>query len=360
MQALKNTWYAAVWSTELEQRLLQRTLLGESIVFYRNRAGRAFALANICPHRFAPLHLGKLIEDTVECGYHGLRFNSAGKCVFNPDGDRLTPASAVVRSYPIQERYGLIWIWMGNPDVAAPELLPRFPFLETPQIYRPVTGYLQVKTNYRNMIDNLMDVAHVLIVHHDMLACPGLALAKTKVVREGAAIWANRLATNTEPPVIFDMMWRRARGDYAEAMDHWAESRWDAPSLISQNTGIALTGRPREEGLETKNAHFTTPETETSTHYFWAICRNFDIQNAKLDEEIYNGTEYAFVHQDQPILEGLQQIVGDREFWSMKPALLQGDVGAVEVRRALDRLIEDERSVSESARRAVSNVGSTV
>jgi phenylpropionate dioxygenase-like ring-hydroxylating dioxygenase large terminal subunit len=360
MEALRNTWYAALWSTELEQKLFQRTLLGESIVFYRDHAGRAFALANICPHRFAPLHLGKVVEDTIECGYHGLRFNSSGKCVFNPDGDRITPTAAVVRSYPVHERYGLIWIWMGNPDLAGTELLPTFPFLETPENYRPVTGYLKVNTSYRYMIDNLMDVAHVLIVHHDMLACPGLALTKTKVVHDGRAIWANRLATDTAPPVIFDMMWRRARGDYNGAMDHWAESRWDAPSLISQNTGVALTGRPREEGLETKNAHFTTPETESSTHYFWAICRNFDIQNAKLDEEIREGTEYAFVHQDQPLVEGLQQVIGEQEFWSMRPALLQGDIGAVEVRRALDRLIEKERSASERPRPGVPAVGSTV
>jgi phenylpropionate dioxygenase-like ring-hydroxylating dioxygenase large terminal subunit len=346
MDALRNTWYAAAWSTDVERKLLKRTLLNESIVFYRDPAGRAFALANACPHRFAPLHLGKLVDDTVECGYHGLRFNSSGKCVFNPDGDGLTPASAKVRAYPVHERYGLVWIWMGDPELADSALLPAFPFLEKPETYRPVSGYLKVKTNYRFMVDNLMDVAHVLIVHHDMLACPGLALTKTKVVREGKAIWANRLAVNTTPPVIFDMMWRRARGDYEGGMDHWAESKWDAPTLISQNTGVGLTGRPREEGLETKNIHFTTPETDTSTHYFWAICRNFDIHNEKFDEEIRTGTEYAFVAQDQPLVESLQEIVGQREFWSMKPALLQGDIGAVEVRHALERMIEKERKTS--------------
>ena len=357
MDALKNTWYAATWSADVEQKLMKRTLLGESIVFYRDRQGRSFALANKCPHRFAPLHLGKLIEDTIECGYHGLRFNSSGQCVFNPDGDQITPATARVRSYPLHERYGLVWIWMGDPELADAGLLPTFPFLENPDTYRPVSGYLKVNTSYRFMIDNLMDVAHVLIVHHDMLACPGLALTKTKVVREGTGIWANRLATNTTPPVIFDMMWRRARGDYAGAMDHWAESRWDAPSLISQNTGVALAGTPREAGLETKNIHFTTPETETSTHYFWAICRNFDIHNEKLDEEIRNGTEYAFVHQDQPLVEALQQVVGEQEFWSMKPALLQGDIGAVQVRRALDRMIEKERTGAEPSRHPAPTFG---
>jgi len=357
MDALKNTWYAAAWSTDVEPKLMKRTLLGETIVFYRDRAGRPLALANMCPHRFAPLHLGKLIDDTVQCAYHGLRFDSSGKCVFNPDGDGITPAAARVRAYPLHERYGLVWIWMGDPKLADAGLLPSFPFLESPDTYRPVTGYLKIKANYRFMIDNLVDVAHVLIVHPDMLACPGLALTKTKVVREGTGIWANRMATNTSPPVIFDMMWRLVRGEYEGAMDHWAESRWDAPSLISQNTGVTLTGTPREAGLETKNIHFTTPETETSTHYFWAICRNFDIHNETFDLEIRKGTEHAFINQDEPLLEALQEVVGEREFWSLKPALLQGDIGAVEVRRALDRLIEKERLGTESPRQPASTLG---
>jgi phenylpropionate dioxygenase-like ring-hydroxylating dioxygenase large terminal subunit len=344
MDALKNTWYAAAWSRDIEAKLLKRTLLSQSIVFFRTRDGVPVALANMCPHRFAPLHLGKLVDDTIQCGYHGLRFNTAGKCVFNPDGDGITPAAAKVRSFPLHERYGVIWIWMGDPALADSALLPSYPFLESPDTYHPVTGYLNVKTNYRFMIDNLMDVAHVLILHHDMLACPGLALTKTKVIREGAAIWANRLATNTTPPVIFDMMWRRTRGDYTGLMDHWAESRWDAPSLVSQNTGVALTGSPRNAGLETKNCHFTTPETDKSTHYFWAISRNFDLNNANFDEEICGGTEYAFVQQDEPMVESLQDVIGDREFWSMKPTLLQGDIGTVEVRRTLDRMIERERA----------------
>jgi vanillate O-demethylase monooxygenase subunit len=140
-------------------------------------------------------------------------------------------------------------------------------------------------------------------------------------------------------------------------MDHWAESRWDAPSLVSQNTGVALTGTAREAGLETKNCHFTTPETDKSTHYFWAICRNFDLKNDKFVEEIRAGTEYAFVQQDEPMVESLQDVVGDREFWSMKPTLLQGDIGTVEVRRTLDRMIEKERAAAESARQSTPTVG---
>jgi vanillate O-demethylase monooxygenase subunit len=150
------------------------------------------------------------------------------------------------------------------------------------------------------------------------------------------------MAVNTQPPVIFDMMWRRARGNYDGPMDHWAESRWDAASLISQSVGVTLSGQPREAGLETRNYHLVTPETENTSHYFWAICRNVELNNEALDNDVRAGTEYAFVEQDEKLLRALQENMEGREFWSLKPVLLPGDAGAVQVRRALDRMIAAE------------------
>ncbi len=335
MEALRNTWYAAAWSGELGEKLFKRVILEEPIVFYRGSGGEAAALGNVCPHRFAPLNLGKIVNGNIQCPYHGLQFNAAGKCVFNPDGDGHTPDAIRARSYPVLERFGMIWVWMGEPARADAALLPDFPFLESPR-FRAVRGYSKMNVDYRYMLDNLVDVAHLLTVHNETLYCEGLSRSKTHVEREGTGIWAKRFASNTAPPPIFDMLWRRGRGDYQGAMDHWAESRWDAPSLISQNTGVTLTGRPREDGLETKNIHFATPESFGNTHYFWAICRDFDLDNAQLDREVYDGTEFAVIHQDGALLSGLQETMGTREFWSMKPALLQGDVGAVQIRRAAD------------------------
>jgi phenylpropionate dioxygenase-like ring-hydroxylating dioxygenase large terminal subunit len=354
MEALRNTWYAAAWSEEITDKLFKRVILEQPIVFYRRLGGEPVALGNVCPHRFAPLNLGKIVNGNIQCPYHGLQFNSAGKCVFNPDGDGLTPDSVRARSYPVLERFGMIWVWMGEAARADAALLPEFPFLESPK-FRAVKGYSRMSVNYRYMLDNLVDVAHLLTVHNETLYCEGLSRSKTVVEREGTGIWAKRVATNTAPPPIFDMLWRRGRGDYQGTMDHWAESRWDAPSLISQSTGITMTGNPREEGLETKNIHFATPESFGNTHYFWAICRDFDLDNDQLDKEVYAGTEFAVIQQDGILLTALQETMGDREFWSMKPALLQGDVGAVQIRRALDRLMAAEGAETASQPQAVSN-----
>jgi phenylpropionate dioxygenase-like ring-hydroxylating dioxygenase large terminal subunit len=346
MKALKNVWYVAAWSDEITATPRKRLILEQPIVFYRTADGIPVALTNTCPHRFAPLDYGKVVDDTIQCAYHGLRFNRTGACVFNPDGAGIVPKSARVRSYPLSERYGAVWIWMGDPARADSSKIPDYPFMVPDPNWRLVSGYLRVAANYRYIIDNLVDVAHVPVLHGDMFNCPEMAKAKTFVEKEGAAIWAKRVAVVSAPPTLFDVLWRQTRGDYVGPMDNWADSRWDAPSLISQNTGVALTGTPRETGMQTKNCHWVTPETEASSHYFWTIARNFLLDEA-LDKELRAQSERLFVEQDQWLLEALQAKVGDQEFWSMKPMLLPGDVGTVEVRRTVDRMLAAEQAEAE-------------
>jgi phenylpropionate dioxygenase-like ring-hydroxylating dioxygenase large terminal subunit len=98
MTFLQNAWYAAGWSHMFEATPLARTIHDQPIVIYRGEAGAPIALADKCPHRFAPLSRGKIKGDRIACGYHGLEFDSSGQCVRNPHG-RLAPA----RRYPRQQ-----------------------------------------------------------------------------------------------------------------------------------------------------------------------------------------------------------------------------------------------------------------
>jgi vanillate O-demethylase monooxygenase subunit len=119
---LRNAWYVAAWSDDLvEDKLLARTILKESIVLYRKADGSPAALQDRCPHRFAPLSMGKILPgDRVQCPYHGLEFDQSGACVLNPHGAKNIPSRARVRSYPVVEKHKAIWIWMGDraPDHA--------------------------------------------------------------------------------------------------------------------------------------------------------------------------------------------------------------------------------------------------
>ena len=106
---LRNAWYVAGWATEITRDLCPIQVLGEKIVIYRKEDGAPAALEDSCPHRRLPLSMGRLIGDHVECGYHGLTFDCAGKCIRVPGQDRIPP-KARVRSYPVAEKWGLVWI----------------------------------------------------------------------------------------------------------------------------------------------------------------------------------------------------------------------------------------------------------
>ena len=113
---LENAWYVVAQSQQISHQLLSLKLLGEQLLFYRDSESRVVALEDACPHRKLPLSMGKLKGDTVQCGYHGLTFDACGKCVDAPTQDKI-PSNAFVRSYPVVEKYKLVWVWMGDPDL---------------------------------------------------------------------------------------------------------------------------------------------------------------------------------------------------------------------------------------------------
>src|SRR5271156_6130049 len=100
---LRNCWYMAAWSHEIEGKPLGRRFLDVPVVLFRDAEGNVAGLPDRCPHRFAPLSKGRLVDGTVECPYHGLRFDGHGKCVDVPfSGDKQMP-SIGVNTFPVRE-----------------------------------------------------------------------------------------------------------------------------------------------------------------------------------------------------------------------------------------------------------------
>src|SRR6202012_3346140 len=128
---LRNAWYVAAWSDDLaEGQLLGRVILKQPVVLYRKADGNVAALDDRCSHRFAPLHMGKVVHgDRVQCPYHGLEFAASGACVLNPHGAKNIPSRAHIRSYPVIEKHKAIWIWMGDRP-AGPAKVPYFSVLD--------------------------------------------------------------------------------------------------------------------------------------------------------------------------------------------------------------------------------------
>ena len=142
---LRNAWYMAGWDYEISRDMIARKILDTHVLLYRKEDGSAVAMSNLCPHRFAPLHKGRLIGDTVECPYHGLQFDCTGQCTYNPHphGQGKIPPRARLDQYPVAEKYGGVWVWMGEnePDES---LLPDYHYITDTEHYRTIRGVFTI------------------------------------------------------------------------------------------------------------------------------------------------------------------------------------------------------------------------
>lgn len=343
MAYLLNAWYVAAWDEEIPaDGLFSRRLLGEPLVFFRERSGGVRALADRCPHRFAPLSKGVLCDDAVRCPYHGLEFNGAGQCSRNPHGNGAIPRAARVRAYPVVEKYSVVWIWMGDESKADEALIPDFSCMD-PRRFYVAKRYLHARANYVLESDNILDLSHIQYLHPTTLGSDDVSSAITRVEQQGETVWSYRQTVNEiMPAFLYDAM-----GIPADTpVDRWTDVRWNAPSNLLLMAGAVPTGQPRSEGRETALPHLFTPETETTTHYWFSF--PMPVEMGELGQQIAQAQVAAlavpFTEEDLPMLEAQQLAMGDREFWSLKPVLLAGDAGAVRARRVLDGLIAQEQA----------------
>src|SRR5262249_29040956 len=218
---LRNGWYAAIWSNDLQARPLGRTLLNEKVVLFRNGRGQAAALEDCCCHRAAPLSKGEVSGDYIVCGYHGLKYDINGQCVEVP-GQTMIPRGAKVRSYPVCEKWGAVWIWMGEPAKADESKIPNLYWLADPA-WTATPRYIHLKSNYQFLIDNLLDLTHVIYVHKKTLAGdPREATTPTKTKRLPDGVRVGRWLIDFVPPPLY-----AKAGNFTSNVDRWQFATWN-------------------------------------------------------------------------------------------------------------------------------------
>jgi phenylpropionate dioxygenase-like ring-hydroxylating dioxygenase large terminal subunit len=333
----KNAWYVAAWSNEVSRTMLERTMLEESILLYRKENGDPVAISNLCPHRFAPLSMGKLIGDTVQCAYHGMRFDCSGKCVLNPHDDGKIPAKMAVRSYPIEERHSLLWLWMGDPALAKTSTIPDFS-CNTDTTFGLVNGVIEMKANYELIADNLLDLAHAEFIHEGILSSEAITLSKLETIQNGTTVYSKRWC----PDGAAAPAWAAAFDNYDKPVDHWLYMRWDAPAHLLLDVGVAPVGRPRDEGVWVYATHILTPKDKFTTYYFWGVARSYKIAEAAAAEFWRGAIKVAFEGQDQPMIEAQQRMMGARTVDEMQPVMIPADAAGVRARRVLAKLVAEQ------------------
>jgi phenylpropionate dioxygenase-like ring-hydroxylating dioxygenase large terminal subunit len=334
---LRNTWYLGAWSSEIVAgKPLGRTLLESPILFFRTEDGALNAIDDTCPHRFAPLSKGEQRGDVIRCIYHGLEFDRTGACVHNPHGNQHIPAGAHLRSYPVEERYGAAWIWLGDAAKADPSSIPDLKDeLVVRDGMRPHRAVFPVAANYQLLSDNIMDLSHIEYLHAGSLGTPAVGNAEIVVERDGDTVWCKRrIANDVLTPSLAAFV-----GAAGEVVDRYLDAHWIAPSTNKLDIYFTRPGAPKTSGLRLPAIHVFTPETATSTHYFMGgSVRVSDAPPVRPE-----GAKDPITEEDKPMLEAIQRRMKDREFWSMNPLVLSVDAAAVLSRRILQQKIGDEQ-----------------
>jgi vanillate O-demethylase monooxygenase subunit len=341
---LRNCWYVAAWGNEVRRlALMRRILLGEPVVLYRRTDGKPVALEDRCCHRHAPLSAGRVRGDNLECGYHGFTYDPSGSCVRIPTQDSIPP-NARVKSYPVVERYQFIWIWMGDPALADESLVEDFHWLDDPA-WRHKGERLQLQGNYLLLVENLCDLTHLPFVHASSLSATAVPHRESpgEVRRDGNSVSVERWTENVPVSSYF----RSVAGFARDAMvDRWMNLVYTPPAFIRIDIGATLAGTgaragDRSKGVTTRNLNAITPETETTTHYFWAQAQNFGVDDPSIAELDFRMTHGAF-------LEDIAMIAGQQQNIDLDPDAprvnVATDTGGVQARRIVESLIAAESS----------------
>jgi len=342
---LRNMWYVAAWSADVEAgSMLARTYLGEPVVLYRTESGVINALMDRCSHRAMPLSKGHIDGDIIRCAYHGLEFNGNGVCSHIPGQERIPP-TACVRSYPVHEKDGFIWIWMGNAEKADPSQIISNPEHVDPSwAWRAYT--MHVKSNWQLLVDNILDLTHVAYIHANTIGGNPQAHfnASTSVDFDGEKVALLRKMPNSVPPKTYVMA-----GGFKGNVDRWQNVEYQPKTgnILRVNAGAAEVDTGvyegnREGAYQILNVHGVTPETETTTHYIWSICTN--ASPASGVRELIFDQFYETISEDERALQAQQDRI--RTLPDMPFVGITSDAAATRARRLLDSIYQGEKAVS--------------
>ncbi|MDI9330349.1 MAG: aromatic ring-hydroxylating dioxygenase subunit alpha [Alphaproteobacteria bacterium] len=307
---LRDAWYMVAWPSEVTaQEPLARTVLGDDLVLFRTAAGEAVALEDRCAHRLAPLSKGRIESDGIRCMYHGVKFGAVGQCLEIPAQPQGHP-NMCVRRYPLVEKDGFLWVWMGIPEQADTTKIIDAPWAHDPR-WAPSQGYLHVHAHMSLVADNLLDFGHLPFVHPNTVGSVQQADFSTQVTPLTEGVQTDRWYIDV-PASRF----HQSVGRFPGNVDAWHCFRWHLPAVMSLDSGSAPTGtgardKPhgsREGAIEFHHIAALTPQDEDHTHYFWIHWRNFEVDNPEMTDIVHRNIMAAFA-EDQAMVEAQHRAV---------------------------------------------------
>jgi phenylpropionate dioxygenase-like ring-hydroxylating dioxygenase large terminal subunit len=286
---LNNFWYAVEFSNAIDNKPQLLQILDRQLVLYRTADGQIQAMDNTCIHRGAALVNGWVDKDCIVCPYHGWQYQPDGTCVKIPSHlpGMIIPKQAKMTTYPVQEKYGWIWLFLGDGVPPALPLISNLPQIRAANL-RSIQGEFNSKANYERVLENVLDFAHAPFVHAGAFGNPDAPAIPALTINNftgGAS--ATTMLDATPPKGLWRLLVRGKR----------------AP--IKTSTGFIL---PNLTFLEVSlpfgtltiwTAH--VPIDLYTTVSKWINFRSF-FTGKWADQDAYNRTIKIF-EQDKPIVE---------------------------------------------------------
>lgn len=316
---LKNLWYPICPSTFVNERPVSLRRLGKKIALWRDEAGVAHALEDHCPHRGAPLSQGVVLGDRIACQYHGVEVRCDGTVTRVPGspGCKLEGSRAAL-AFHLHETCGVIFLYNAdtNVDHAPPMALPEE---LAPAEYSNFLCYTEWKTDYRYVLDNVMDPMHGTYLHkqsHSMAEGESTAQFQTR---------------DTDTGFVFEKTGQRGVNfDWTEWADtgwHWLRLEIPYPKTGGPGGNFAIIGG-------------VAPIADDMTAAFFWRCRKVSGWARDTWRFLYRNRlearHWHVLEQDRTMLEFMEPDANQHEH------LYQHDIGVTRLRRYLRKLAKEQ------------------
>ena len=331
---IKNGWYIAAASESVTSSPTRKVICNEPIVLYRTTAGKPVALSDRCIHRRMPLSKGKVIGENIQCGYHGFQYDCTGKCVIIP-GQNAVPRRASVDCYPLIEKYGWLWLWLGKKEAADVGILPKMPGLEE-EGWVPFRDHLHVRANYQLLVDNLIDLSHETYVHTSSIGNESVAETPIEARRDGNEVFVDRIMYDIPPPPFF------AKAGKSDAnVDRYQLVHFQPPCYVHVEARTVPPGNKNpNSGVRFFVLDALVPETASTTNYYWAVSRNFRLEDQIFGEWWHDAVNRIF-QEDREILEAQQTSI-QSDHSGIRPLDVAIDGGTILARQINEELLAAE------------------
>lgn len=339
---LKNAWYCVGWRDDIglgQKDLITRRIAGQSLLFYRTPQGTLVAMEDRCPHRSAPLSLGRKEGDAVRCMYHGMLFGPDGTCSHVPGMDRVPPG-AEVPTFAVCEKDGWIWVWMGKREEADTALICDAYDPHDPRLTLR-TNSIRIETNYRQEIANLADLSHISWVHDETFGgTDRWGYIKPRHSRNPRGIETKYVVRNVPAPKFVKHMFpEEARFDIQVHVRLSVPCNFILNFRVHEADGGTSGDATGPVLLDTYTSQAVTPRDEGSLDYYFSWGTSKETELPGIVDLMYRTNYEAFL-EDKRILEGQRQ--RQLEYPDAPQIDIVHDAGPGQMLWVLDKLLAAE------------------